>query len=265
MQSRGIDPTLFGYNSIQLDGGIERVTGKVVAYFEAQAEALAAAADEATAAAASVVTRVPLPLTSLRVGLLTTDSLFPQEVALLGAALVRAFAAGGGSVVFPSTSVLLRTGALSEELKEANPTLSPTLAFGQKAGGGGGVHIMDMPSVRDWSETVTGLAAAGVHAVIALSTPPRKGHAKVTNGHPIVPVLHIGLRSDLSVPVDGGWAATTDAILSASEGASPSETADAWAGEILRELAKVASGAIKPKASAVPFFNITRGPMGVST
>ena len=55
-----------------------------------------------------------------------------------------------------------------------------------------GLHIMDMPSVRDWSETVTGLAAGGVHVVLAL-TSEGGGACKpvLATGHPDSPTLSI--------------------------------------------------------------------------
>ena len=66
-------------------------------------------------------------------------------------------------------------------------------------GGSGGVHVMDMPYVKDYSETVTGLAAVGVHAVLVLSFPAKRGAARPTPGHPIVPVVHVGLGAEEGV------------------------------------------------------------------
>ena len=66
---------------------------------------------------------------------------------------------------------------------------------GPGARSGGVLHVMDMPSVRDHNETVTGLAATGVHAILTISAPPaRKGAARVAPGHPIVPVVHVGVQ-----------------------------------------------------------------------
>ena len=261
MTSASIDPSLFGYASIQLDGGIEKVSAKVAEYFSRRG-----AAD----AAAPPPPRAPSDARALAIGLHMTERLAPEEASLTVLALARAISAAGGVLVLPSTLPLLKSGVLTDALALDPAASVTTLAFAQSVYGrshSGGVHIMDMPSVTDWSETVTGLAATGVHAIVALSLPPRKGHAKVTNGHPIVPVLHIGLRpSSSTVAADPAWVAATDAILSAADSASPADTAEEWASNILALVARTATGGgYRPKASALPYFNVTRGPTGVST
>jgi len=296
MAAAGIPTSAFGYASIQLDGGIESVTAKVLEYFRGQAESGPAASAEAeTVLSGSSLARAraPLPLLNLDIGLLVTDKGASKspEVALFTAALARAFTARGprgesGGIVLPSTSPLLRSRVFTDALgltvdADAEEPLEPTLAFGQRlrplAGAGvsaadvsaaGGFHVMDMPLVKDWSEAVTGLVATGVHVIITLSTaPPKKGAAKISPGHPVVPVLHWGCGRGEEA-IDPIWAAVTDSILTApatSSNATSQEVVDAWLAQALTALAGVASGAKTAKSFRNTAFAITRGPTGVST
>jgi altronate dehydratase len=270
-----LDPGQFGYASIQLDGGIESVTGKVVSYFARRA------ADEAPEA------RAPVSVGALVVGLLIVPDKaaagagasrggatavppapVPVELAEVAAAVAQAVVAAGGAVVLPSTSTLFGTAAFGDALDVCG-TPAPTIAFGQaiRAATGvdtSGIHVMDMPMVTDWTETVTGLAATGAHVILALSTPPRRGAAKVVNGHPMIPVVHVGLCTDGAV--DPAYAAAADAVLTPpAPGAARDACVAAWGAGALSVVADVAGGGRKPKASATPFFQITRGAVGVST
>lgn len=291
MESAGIPTDAYGYASIQLDGGIDSVTGKVTEYFTSKAAAVDTAEAEALAQAANLLeARESLALHSLDVGLLVTDRAAAEntEIALLSAMLARTFAtrnaASGtpGAVVLPCTSPLLRNRVFAGELSLSVDTdcecpVEPTLAFGQRVrplgpkvtpeeiANAGGFHVMDMPSVRDWNETVTGLVGTGVQAIITLSTAPKKGVARVAPGHPMVPVIHLGCAHQ-GQEVDPAWAATTDAILSAPAGVSGThELASAWLAQAVAVVSEVVTGTRKAKSTKTVFFSITRGPTGVST
>jgi hypothetical protein len=279
MAAAGISSTAFGYASIQLDGGIEAVTKRVVAYFAEKAKANSSEA---------VAVRAPLPISSLDVALLVTDpsAAATPEVALTAALLARSLASGGGSLVLPSNSPLLRNRVFVDELGlqadlDSEEPLDPTLAFAQRVRplvaaeatsealeavkAAGGVHIMDMPFVRDWNDTTTGLAATGCHAIISLSISPKKSSARATPGHPFVPVLSLGcaLPDD---KVDAQWSASTDAILSSNDGSSSTRAiAESFLSQALSVIAQVAEGTKKPKSSRNVFFSIARGQTGVST
>jgi hypothetical protein len=108
--------------------------------------------------------------------------------------------------------------------------------------------------VRDHSELVTGFAASGCHAVLVLSSPPKKGSSRAFAGHPIIPVVHIGI-APADATVDASYAAATDAIATTATAATTA----------LETLAAVAEGRAAPRSNANVFFNITRGPTGVST
>lgn len=273
MRDAGLPADRVGFASIQLDGGIEAVSAKVKAYFRGAAEAA-----EGAGAPHGVGARSAGDARALTVGLVVNEKGGPSavaatalpELALTAAALARALCAGGGALVLPANSPLLRsplfTGALALPAPadaDSPAPVAPTLAFGEAVPAGGGVHVMDMPYVKDFSETVTGLAAAGVHAVLLLSTPPRKGSARPAPGHPIVPVVHVGLQA--AGAVDPSYAAAADAVLTSPEGRGAVATGEAWAAAALEALAAVASGERPAKASRATFFSITRGPTGVST
>jgi hypothetical protein len=115
--------------------------------------------------------------------------------------------------------------------------------------------------VNDFTETVTGLASTGVDLIIALSSPPRKGTGKVAPGHPIVPLIHVGIQSEAG-KTDSSWEKSTDIILSKQADAT---NGDEWMAQLTSLISKVASRQLKPKAFKSVMFNITRGPTGVST
>lgn len=278
MSAAGISSSAFGYASIQLDGGIEAVTKRVVSYFETKA----------SSNVNGVAVRTSLPISSLDVALLVTDptAAATPEVALTAALLARCLAEGGGSLVLPSNSPLLRNRVFVDELGlpadlDSEEPLEPTLAFAQRirpfvssdasiealeaVKTAGGVHVMDMPFVRDWNDTTTGLAATGCHAIVSLSISPKKSSARATPGHPFVPVLSLGcaLQDD---KIEAQWAASTDAILSSKDVPSDTRsTAQAFFTQALAFIAQVAEGTKKPKSSRNVFFSIARGQTGVST
>jgi hypothetical protein len=234
-----------------------------------------------------VAARAPCDVRGLDIGLLVgggeraAGTAERAELALAARYLAASLAAGGGNLVLPANSPLLRNPLFTDDLQLPAPAdadspcpIAPTLAFGEavrrpgSSGSSGGVHIMDMPFVKDYSETVTGLAAVGVHAVLVLSYPSKKGAARPTPGHPIVPVLHIGLGAEEGVGGNGADAAFLASVDTLYRPAAGSTTAVAGAGlgaAALKALAAVAGGAVRVKAAAAPFFSITRGPTGVST
>jgi hypothetical protein len=293
MRDAGLPIDAVGFASIQLDGGIEAVTGKVRAYFEGRAAAAAAAAAASAGAAASgagtlvgVAARVPCDVRSLDIGLMVgggdkaSGTAERAELALAASHLAAAIVAGGGNLVIPANSPLLRNRLFTDELQLPAPAdsdspcpIAPTLAFGEAvrrsgSSASGGVHIMDMPYVKDYSETVTGLAAVGVHAVLVLSFPSKRGAARPTPGHPIVPVVHVGLGAEEGVAgagADAAFIASVDALYRAPAGSTTAACGAGLGAAALHTLAAVASGTQKAKASSAAFFSITRGPTGVST
>lgn len=260
----GIDASNFGFASIQLDGGIESVTDKVLKYFDARA-----AAEE------SRVRCDPADCNTgkLNIGIMvkvpsgSASAALPPEIGALAMGISKSVVDAGGCVIIPSTSPLLTAPALADALDTCGSP-APSIAFGQaiRPSQGvdvNGIHIMDMPSVVDWTESVTGLVAAGAHVVLALSVQPSgstKVKAVTTPGHPMVPVVHIGVNPTSGAPTDPAYASVADVVLTPATG-----DVSAWAAASLAAVAEVAAGTRRAKASSMPFFSITRGHVGVST
>lgn len=169
MDKMGIDPSRLGFASIQLDGGITKVTEKVEAWF----------ADQLAVAPSS--TKETIGLEGLRIGILSDGSVADAEAEQL-ATLTKMIVGAGGMVVVPENSGLLTTGAYSEHVLTTS-TLQPSLSYGEHVRQNG-FHIMESPTTH-WVETITGLAATGVELIIALTN----DHPMQT--HPFVPMLQI--------------------------------------------------------------------------
>jgi len=159
--------------------------------------------------------RQPIDARSLDIGLMVLGgekggSVDSSEIALAAAALARGIQEAGGNLVLPASSPILRNPLFTYTLSLSTPPdfdspnpVPPTIAFGEavraplsassSSSASGKLHIMDVPYVRDACEITTGLAATGCHAILVLSTAPRKGSARPCSGHPIVPVIHVGL------------------------------------------------------------------------
>ncbi len=232
LEQMGVDRHRFGWASVQLDGGIERVAHKVETWF-------------ATArASAAALVRQPVGLDALRVGMLAVGAM-PAEVASCLAAFTQSVVGAGGTLVLPQTAAPLTVTAFTEPLFGTHP-VTATLAYGQVASAPG-LHIMETPT-QHWSETLTGLGATGVEIILAYVTDhPRQAH-------PMVPVLQV--TSEHVVPL--GQAEDLDLCLQGD--------ASRWPQALLRLLLDVAQGDYRPKlyAQGNTDFQITRGLLGVS-
>ena len=169
LEERGIDPGRFGYASIQLDGGIDKVVRKVEHWFLEQLPA------------APPAERHEVGLEALSLGLLSIGSVASPAARAL-AQIAAAIAGSGGTVVIPENASLLRSAEFIEGLGWT-AAATPSLQYGQ-AVVQPGLHVMATPTA-DGVETVTGLGGTGVHLMLAhVDGPPLQGH-------PMVPVLQI--------------------------------------------------------------------------
>ncbi|MDX6280072.1 MAG: hypothetical protein QOH03_1143, partial [Kribbellaceae bacterium] len=146
----GADPSRFGWASIQADGGLDAVTGRVRDWFggfnlPAPEEVQGTLGDLTVALEAR--------------GPLTTET--AEALALTGRELVNA----GGSVVLSSRGALLNDERFRYAAFGAPTAVGPTIAHGQRFTAKGW-HVMRMPGT-DWMETVTGFGAGGVQQVLA--------------------------------------------------------------------------------------------------
>ncbi|WP_274648784.1 UxaA family hydrolase [Paenibacillus humicola] len=203
MEEMGVDASRLGFASIQLDGGITKVTQKVEAWFAGQ---LAAAGESEKATAG---------LEGLRIGIVT-DGLVSDNEAEQLAKLTKMIVGAGGLVVVPENSGLFSAAAYDKNMFTTS-NIRPSIAYGEHARKNG-FHIMENPT-EHWVETVTGLAATGVELMIALAG----NHPMQT--HPFVPMLQMtskpamlqSYHNDLDLPLSGDPNAWTKQILERSK------------------------------------------------
>ena len=151
LEAAGLKPQDFGWASIQLDGGIDKVTRKIEAWFTGQL----------TAAGPPQYKTVGLE--ALRLGLVSDGSVSGEAGRSL-AHLTRSIVSAGGTVVVPNQVGLLSSSIYNEETLGRHSAES-SLAYGQQPNTPG-FHIMETPS-QHWVETLTGLGATGVEIMLA--------------------------------------------------------------------------------------------------
>ena len=232
LQQQGIDPSRFGWASVQIDGGIENVMGKIEAWFN---EALAADTPPAVTSGG---------LDALRLGLASAGPVSDAAASAL-AELTRAVAAAGGTVVVPQNTGLLSSPAYLEATLGNRPAM-PTLAYGAPTDAAG-LHIMETPTAH-WVETLTGLGATGVDVIVAYVGE----HPLQT--HPMIPLIQV---TDQPAVVKA-FGPDLDLIL---QGDPPT-----WPADILNRIAALAAGEYSPQLYQLGNidFQVTRGLLGVS-
>ena len=235
LEERGIDPRRFGYASIQLDGGIDKVVRKVEQWFLQQLPEKPFAE------------RHEVGLESLSLGLLSIGPV-ASPVAHALARIAAGVVGSGGTVVIPENASLLQSAAFIDGLGwTAVPT--PSLEYGQ-AVVQPGLHMMATPTA-DGVETVTGLGGTGVHLMLAhLDGPPLQGH-------PMIPVLQVGADT----PQAHRFCPDLDAVLDPRR-----DDVDAIRRELLRLVCRAASCDYAPRlwVAGCVDFQLTRGRLGVS-
>ncbi len=186
MAEHGLDPADYGWASIQLDGGIDAVMRKIIAWFRERLRR-----DDPPQ-------RTLAGPEALRIGLISQGDV-PAFIARDLAGLCQRIIAGGGTVVMSDRDALLES-VFVDVLGLARP--AATLGYGQRAAEPG-FHIMANPR-RHWSETLTGIAASGVDLMLgAVDGYPLAGH-------PLTPVLQVSAAD----------AADMDALLREGEDAA---------------------------------------------
>ncbi|MFC0627110.1 UxaA family hydrolase [Kribbella deserti] len=146
----GADPARFGWASIQADGGLEAVGGRVREWFgrfglPAPVEVAGGLGDLTVALEAR--------------GELTDDT--ADAFALVGASIVGA----GGTVMLSSRGSLLANDRFRRNAFGSEDSVDPTIAHGQRFVESGW-HVMRMPGT-DWMETATGFGAGGAQQILA--------------------------------------------------------------------------------------------------
>lgn len=225
MTARGLDLERFGWASIQLDGGIDAVMRKMARWFARQLENDV------------MPPRKIAGLEAVRIALLTNGKVSDNAARQL-AKLVQIIVAGGGTVIVSDGDGLWE-GAFASQLGLADKPPA-TLAYGQRPKQAG-FHVMTAPRPH-WSETLTGLGAAGLEVMLALVD------KHPLAGHPLVPVLQV---------TTGDAAADLDAVLP-DDGALHSA--------LLQLIAATLRGEHIPRhqQTGLDDFQMTRGLTGVS-
>ncbi|WP_127585385.1 UxaA family hydrolase [Paenibacillus koleovorans] len=237
MQEMGVDASRLGFASIQLDGGIGKVSEKVEAWF----------ADRAAASGAAGLAgeKVRVGLEGLRIGLVSDGSVSSEAAEQL-AALTRMIVGAGGLVVVPENSGLLTTAAYSQAVFDAPSDVRPSISHGEHTGRNG-YHIMETPT-EHWVETITGLAATGVELIIALV-----GNRPMQT-HPFVPMLQMASEPAMQHK----YSDDLDLLLEGDP--------NGWAGQILERSKQILEHNYTPRLfqKGNIDFQLTRGFLGVS-
>jgi altronate dehydratase len=233
LAAAGVDPAGFGWASVQLDGGIERVLARIDAWFDERLAALPPAAP---------VTGGP---GCLRLALQSAGAADPATAQALAAVAATVLAAGG-SVLLPASDPLLAPGVF-RTLVLGTVAPRPTLAYGEPLVREG-LHVVATESSH-WTENLTGLGGCGAHLALTLV----QEHAR--QGHPLLPVLQVAGPGVLPAAA----AAEIDAELTGN----PAADADA----LLALVARVADRRQTPVANAQGNvdFQLTRGELGLTT
>jgi altronate dehydratase len=232
IEQMGFDPQRFGWASVQLDGGIERVMQKIEDWFTAEMTAAAVASYETAG------------LETLRLGLAGAGPISTGAARSL-AQLTQMIVEAGGTVVVPEKGGLLTTVGYLETIAGEQP-LTPSIGYGQRLSTPG-FHVMETPS-EHWVETATGLGAAGVEMMVAaVGEHPLQSH-------PLVPVLQI--TADTAIQQRFGE--DIDVILTGDP--------DLWPEQILDSVIDIISHKTTPKlyGQGNIDFQITRGLLGIS-
>lgn len=165
LTTAGLDVADFGWASVQLDGGIQKVLTKIQGYFGS------------VAGLVDAPSRRQRPIT---VAFLADEDVNVHHIASL-ALTIQAVLRCGGTVVVPQANSLTNSDYFHERLG-FEPATAPSLAYGQ-AVTIPGFHLMETPTAH-WTETITGLGATGAAVIVAYTEQPRPGH-------PFIPVLTV--------------------------------------------------------------------------
>lgn len=229
----GLDPSRFGWASIQRDGGIAAVSERVRQWFAR------------TASRFGEAVRVPASLADLTVAL-ETRGLVTGQTARAFAEAGRWVVASGGTVVLSSSGSLLADATFRSHAFGSPSQVPVTLAHGQRPRAAGW-HVMRMPGT-DWTETASGLGASGAHILLVHVA------GAAVSGQRLLPVLQV--TADAGTGARFG--ADLDALLTGDH--------DTQARGLLDVLVATASGTHTPRVfeTGSVGFQITRGLLGTS-
>ena len=194
-----VDPARFGWASIQLDGGLEAVSAKVIEWFDA------------TLASRPLQAPTERGAADLRIAIAAAGRLADIDVEVL-AVLIGRLVSAGATVVVPANARFLTDEGFRARLSPSNgeslagesrADWRPTLAYGEPARVPG-LHLMQMPTDNP-SEVLTGLGGSGVEVMVAMVA------ESPLQAHPMIPLLQIAsaaaVSSRFARDLDAGFAA----------------------------------------------------------
>jgi altronate dehydratase len=170
LRKRGVNTNRYGWASIQLDGGIEKVSRKVNGWFRAAIGVLASK-------------DVELSFKDLSLGFVTERPL-PKALGEVIWEVIRVCLKAGATIIIPSRDELLKLG---QEQKIVPAGVCATIEHGESPTEAG-LHVMYHTN-HHWVEGLTGLTSCGVQLIVGATHTARQGH-------PMVPVLQVALQVD---------------------------------------------------------------------
>ncbi|MDJ0755489.1 MAG: UxaA family hydrolase [Ardenticatenaceae bacterium] len=232
LRKAGLNPERYGWASVQLDGGIERVIAKMEAWF---------AADCAQMASPQAITA---DLSRMRLGIMS-EGITDDGTASALAYLIQQVVVAGGTIILPANDPLAMSNAFAKVLQVDLPMRS-TLAFAHQPHQPG-YHIM-ANGTSQWAETMTGLGATGIGLILAVIS------SRSQQGHPFIPVLQVAAETAVPQP----FHADIDVVVSGS--------ARQRVNQIITLVSRVLSRKVKTKLTQKGniTFQISRGPLGIS-
>ena len=173
LRKEGINPTQFGWASIQRDGGIQHALSAI----EYWAKNLPTALKQQV--------KQTVDGNCIALGILVDPEIAPSLVSRV-MRVVKWILGKNGTVVCLNENIGVESRMLiTDQLAIKN--WYPTLAYAQRVEQPG-FHVVQVNS-RNWQEGVTGMAAAGVHAILYV------GNDATRPGHPFVPVLQVSSQA----------------------------------------------------------------------
>jgi altronate dehydratase len=237
-----------GWASVQLDGGIDLVSQKVLQYF-IQTETERTAQVEGQ--------RIEVGLSALRLGLVCPSyAAIPSHLAKAFGLFTRLLIQAKATVVIPSNSGFLADREYTMEVLDASEVAEATLDYGETFVARSGLHIMHCPSSH-WIETLTGVGATGVD--VMLGWVPSSSRPLQTN--PLVPLIQVTQKT-----TGFGEDYLNDFDLVLSEEGQSRNKEEEIVPSLLQLVLSVVSDQYRPKlfGRGNADFQITRGEVGVS-
>jgi len=235
---------LFGWASVQLDGGIEAVTEKVMQMFISKL------------LPEPQPIRVMVGLQHLRIAFVTLLNVqLSDTISKVLAYISQQITGCGGLVIIPQNSGLANAHSFMSEMlgQPAGQPITPSLAYGQKPVNYG-FHMMETLS-DNWAEILTGLGATGIEIMVYIAE--GRQISRLTPSHPMIPLVRVvnpvGLIQTKAVK---GTLEDFDLVLSADPAT--------WQESLLQLILDIASNTKFPKNRDLSDFQISRGPLGIS-